>query len=187
MKDFDEEIFEYLTEDKDRFRYAHEIHQLFPQIEERLIDGFWNLVKQKLTEETRDSEWVVISDDDYTERYSKLGIYLFSKDLRVIYEALHGQPYYGIWIDAKSSNLDRKRVYEYVGNELNIPKDMKGPDHGYWLAQGDVQDDFRSLQTLRRMLPKKGHKMAEEYASELYALAKKWKDNIEVILKERIS
>lgn len=187
MNDFDEEVFEYLTGDKKRFRYAHEIHQLFPQIREKIIDDFWESVELKLEEVTKDREWTVISHDDYKEQYSKLGIYFSSDDIRVIYEALHGQPYLGLWIDRKSEELDLDSIYSFAEDNLHMPEAMKETSNRYWLAQRDVQDDFSSLHTLESMLPGKKDQMAKEYANELYKLAENWKDDIEVILRKRLA
>ena len=179
MSEFDEKVFDYLTRENN-FTPAYEIYQLFPQVKARLIVEFWDLVQKHLKRNTDDSDWVVKADDDYTSTYSKMGVHLEqdpAANIRVIYEKLHGDTYYGVWINCKNESLNIRDWHNYVEKEIEKLDSMSSANE-YWLGRSSLDDDFNNIQTLKNILPGKRTKLAKVYAKELLDFADLVKDDI---------
>jgi len=188
MDKFEEEIFDYLTEE-DNFRPAYEIHQFFPEVKKKLITDFWNLVSKSLKIKTNDTNWEVEIYDNIFDRYSKMGLHLdnqYNKDLRVIFERLHGNVYYGLWINKKSTDLNVPKINDYA-NTIEGLKEIESPNNAYWLGSAYLDQDFQNLHTLESILPDKREILVDEYSNLLFEFAEDFEEEIREMAEMKIN
>lgn len=177
MSVYDDEIFNYLTK-KENFYSAYEITQLFPQVRNKLVEEFWKKVTERIANEldkNSKDKWVVELSEDVFETYSSLFLY-FSDSIGVAFEKLHGQPYYGVWIDSDNKKLDREKINKYASGLELLEGMNKNSD--YWLGWSLCGANFNTIETLKRILPENSDEYAEELAKLLFDLAVSMKSHI---------
>lgn len=174
---YKDEIFKYLTS-KDNFTSAFEVYQLFPDVRNRLIEQLWLKVKENLVQLTKETAWDVDISDNIFETYSYLGLFQQNKSLWVLIEQIHKTPYYGLWLE-DNNLLDRDQLNKYV--EENI----KNENHLYtiktkgdWIGWNNMDINYESLETLRKLLPENYEIFAEEIATMIFEFAEELKEDI---------
>lgn len=173
MSTYQDEIFNYLTK-KDNFFSAYEIPQIFPEVKNTLIEKFWRAVKNSLEELTKETNWEIGMSENIFKTYSSLSIGL-DKRFGVAYEELHGQTYYGLWIDFDDKKLDRPKINEYASKIEAINWMKKSKWYLGWTSTGA---NFNNIETLKRILPDNRDDYAKELANQLFDLAEKIQKDI---------
>lgn len=179
MDKFEKEIFEYLIKEEN-FSSAYEIYQFFPAVKEQLIEDFWKSVKESLESMVEDTNWEIEIYNDVFDTYSKMGMHLgkdLNKDIRIIFEKLHGDVYYGLWINHNSAKLNTNKIFEYAA-DIEKLKGIEAPSNKYWLGLIKLNENFQNLHTLKKILPKGKENLVNEYSNMLFQFAEELKENI---------
>src|SRR5690606_31947660 len=138
---------------------AYEIHQLFPEVKNTLVKEFWSKVKGSLEELVKKTNWKIEMSDNVLETYSSLSLFV-DDNLGVSFEKLHGQTYYGLWIDFNNKKLDRIKINKYAEKIESINWMKKS---NWWLGSTYIGANFDNIETLKRILPDN----RDDYATEL--------------------
>ncbi|MEK0337514.1 MAG: hypothetical protein QQN41_08790 [Nitrosopumilus sp.] len=173
MSIYRDEIFNYLTK-KDNFFSAYEIHQLFPEVKNTLIEKFWLAVKNSLEELEKGTNWEIEMSENIFETYSSLTI-LLDDSFGVAFEKLHGQTYYGLRIDFDNKKLDRPRINENSSKIEGINWMKKS---NWWLGWAYTGANFDNIETLKRILPDNRDNYAKEIADMLFDLAEELQKDV---------
>ena len=184
MSIYEEEMFKYITK-VENFEVAFEISELFPDVTKKVIAQFWGQVKNKLIESTNNTHWVVSLDDDVFSTWSSLNLTRekWKESFYVMYEKLHENVYYGLWINYEHNDLDMNRIVRHVENIESL-YDMKKSK--YWLGYTHIGEDFNSINTLKKILPSRNNDLADELAKLLFDFAEEIKPEVDVMNGMRI-
>lgn len=179
MDKFDQKIFDFLIQEEN-FEFAYEIYELFPEVRDKLIEDFWKSVKHRLQKLVNDTIWEVKFWESNFSAWWKLGLFLNSgtEDIRVIYEKLQEKPYYGLWLDMETDELDRSKIIDYMSS-VEILQHRGGYDGKYWFGREEIGDDFQSYRTLKKILPKNREVTVNEYSQLLYEFAVELSDEVQ--------
>ena len=181
MGTYQDEIFEYFTK-KENFISAYEIYQQYPEIKNKLLVEFWNLVKINLECVSKDAAWNVELSEDVFYKYSRIDLWT-NELIYPRYHALSGKLAIGLLIDIEHdnfSNLDRGKIDNY-SKSLETLTDIKR--YPWWLGWAQTNHDFDNIETLKRILPELRDDFANELADELYNFGEELKDDIKKMLK----
>ncbi len=166
---YDEKIFEFLTETEENFSAACEISENFPKIKERFIKEFWEEVKGEL-ERKNEKGWDIKKEGDTMNKNANLGFWFAGGDIRVIFGGLSSEKsnYYGLWrnYDNKEEFKEKIELYDSEIKKLKDDKEMISND--WRLAYKDTGYDFKTRETLRRILPHNRSEFASELANLLF-------------------
>ncbi len=134
---------------------------MFPEIRDKLVREFWDIVYDKLKEFNVEEDWIIEYDYKDVE-------FVISKDNNwLVYVSigwLKENCYYGIYFDGDSSvNRDKGLT---MFNSLRSEKKLRKEKHSFgWDYFGE---DFRNKNSLRKILPLNRHLLAEDYASKIF-------------------
>ncbi|OFY91653.1 MAG: hypothetical protein A3K10_10950 [Bacteroidetes bacterium RIFCSPLOWO2_12_FULL_31_6] len=161
MSIFKDEMYKFIT-DEENFNLASEISELMPEVKERLINEFWDLVVKKLTQLDIKNEW----DINYEENLF-IDIYLKNKNWDCYFSLfdLKKNLFYGVYID---EGLDKSKGYKLLANTdftLNMKKGSENSNWLYWKLQGE---NFNSSNTLKNIIPSKREDLVNIIATEYF-------------------
>lgn len=179
MDKFDKELYDFLIQEK-HFEYVYDLYELFPDVRDKLIEEFWRSVEDRLQELTEHTIWGVKFWEGSFSSYWKFGLYVKNsdtEDIRIIYEKLHEQPYYGLWLNMKSEELDRKRIINFVRNIEDLQQ-RGGYDGKYWIGKVETDDNFHNIRSLKKILPNSRKEVVKEYSQLLYDFAEELSEEV---------
>jgi hypothetical protein len=182
MSTYQDEIFNYFTK-KDNFYSAYEIHKLFPEVKNKIIEQFWLAVKDSLEALNKDSGWKIDISENIFETYSSLYIE-FDENFYVLFEKLHGQTYYGLWINHENKKLDRQQINQFA-EKIPALNNMMKKSH-YFLGMNETGANFDDIETLKKILPDNKDDYVHELAKLLFDLAIEVQNDILVMSKMKV-
>lgn len=192
MNKFEKDFYNFVTAEEN-FEAAYDIAMKFEGLKEELIERFWKNVFSILKVYEKDLDgWYSYSDfledgEDligglYHEKYTN------SDDKASIgtcfYLCRDGRIMLGIYFDKDVNAFKNyEKVREFAGKM--IKNDWRvGPSTDSFPIYKFMEDNFKSYETLRKILPSSGDELAKEYAEvlinahkELYPLIEKFGGN----------
>ncbi len=170
MNNYDDAIFEYITEGEN-FSSACDIYEILPEIKERLRNEFWDEVSHILEEKTKDTDWILAKSE--TEPY--LGFWLDTNyKFFVGFEPLNDDVKYGLWIDCdklddQNSDVSKKCIKHLQKKISRL--DIGLHEDSTYIIRKDMHINFYQNEDLKRILPNKRGAYAKEISKKLIELA----------------
>jgi hypothetical protein len=180
MSTYQDEILNYLTK-KGNFLSAHEIYQTYPEVKKKLIEQFWMHVKENLESLYENQDFKIELSENIFDTYSSLSIYKSSiPNFAIVFEVLHGETYYGLWINPEDKTLDRIMIDTYC-EKIEALRSMK--KNQWWLGYKSIGANFNSIETLKKILPENRMVYAEELAKMMFDLFVALQNDIKLMSK----
>ena len=178
MSSYQDEMFEFFTSKREHFISAFEIYQKFPDVKNRLITEFWDLVVDKLTIFINKSNWKITKEEnEYLDLY-------FDDLIYPAFIGLNNKLEVGLYVDIENeryANIDREKI-EFHFKNLDLYIGMKTNNN--WLGYKFAGYDFNNIETLKRLTDNQSKEdFAEELAKMLFDFAIEMKPHIDKMLK----
>ncbi|PCH92385.1 MAG: hypothetical protein COB85_08210 [Bacteroidetes bacterium] len=186
------DMYKFLVEDEN-FNNMVKLRDYYAKVHRRLIQEFWDKVKESLRALTKDSVWEIYEeeDQDYFERWSSMSLYKpkwYNKEaekedgipLCIAWESLNLNTYYGVWINNHSKLWDIASMRDYL-KQLPQAKNFKSDNHCWPLFGEEL--DFTNPDGLRQILPGSRDQRAKEYATLVYDLANELEAHLDKLFK----
>ncbi len=170
---YDEAVFEFLTKEEN-FSAVCEISENFPKIKDRLIKEFWGEAKEGLKRKVNEKEkkWD-IKEDFIDKPWHQMGFWFASGNIRVTFEYLSSNLLYGLWRNPDNKEKFEEKVKQYteeIETRLKNNREMKYTSHSFLAAYKLTDYNFKTNETLKRILPHNRSEFANELADLLFEL-----------------
>lgn len=177
---YEDEMYKFLTEE-DNFIYAHELSEKLPQIRERLLSEFWNLVESEVIE-SMPKGFVFGKDENLFQQWGRFWLHYPKEDrVHFCYSEMTRNMGVGIWLNKAILTPEQftQMLKLKEGNKALQPWNQ----HDWWFIT-KPHYNFFDFNTLIKVLPHKREPLAEEMAKFLVTLAEEHRQVYEDLIRE---
>ena len=188
MSEYDNKIFEFFS-GEENFRNMYKIVGYFDSVKTRLLDEFWQLVKNNIDtlNQQNGGKWVLQLTGKVTGEDSKLMLFKkhwpHSKGIPIVaiaYSrmAVQNWPFYGLFLNRDLQGFDHNKLWESISSlPAAIGFDNDGNEK--WPFWKDAGIDFSEIEDYTRICRDGRNVLASDFAGSLFQLATDIESNLE--------
>jgi hypothetical protein len=191
---YNKEVFQFFTEDEDRFLMMGKIAEHESKVKKELIKSFWKTLEKRLKKqfEAKEGDWVVRTSDNWEFQFNKIVIYRKSWCFNghgfplvcVAFESLHenNDPFLGILNRRKFYNeiFDVDLINQKIGKTESLTIFGQDNINTSWAVRRHLNFHLKNYENLANLLPVN----AEETISFLIADVELYTAALEKFMKE---
>lgn len=158
MSKYEDEMFNFIVHE-DNFNFALEISEMLPDVKNRLLDEFWELVIDTLRELDAEKKWEFALDDIWIDIYSNAGGSFY-----FAFYDINNRPWIGIWLEEEGDKLRGQRILE----EMDLMKNLKPAKREEAVAYINHHEKIQSDSFIKSIIPSKRTNTAKEISNWIW-------------------